>query len=313
METLVVPLTDPWQDPDRVAECALPFARELAARGHARVVLVSVIEMPAELGPLSGGLGVVFSKGLEKWSADTREYLEAVARTFDGRDARTVVLHGEVGPQLLMLLREVPDPVVVMGSHCRRGPRRILVGSVTFHVVHSARCPVLVVPPEFRRLHDPAPVGLRRVLVPLDGTTSGDETLGVLHDVLGTGLRVQLIRVLESGDAAWYYTEAERQALRRRAEETLAGFAQRLRDAGDDASPAVVEGKTDEEIVRLADDFGAELLAMPTHGRAGLSRLMLGSTAERLANMGHRPLLLVPLGYAGHPAAAPAGPTGATG
>ncbi len=301
MQTIVVPLADPWQDPERVSESALPFARELAARGHARVVLVSVIEAPAELGPVSGSLGVVFSKGLEKWTADSREYLATVARTFEDRDVRTVVLHGEVGPQLLMLLGEVRDPVVVMASHCRRGPRRVLVGSVTFHLVHAARCPVLVVPPEFRRLHDPAPIGLRRVLVPLDGTLSGDETLRVLHDVLGTGLRIQLLRVLEPSDSVWYYTEIERQVLRQRAEAALAEIAQRLRDAGDDASPAVVEGRTDEEIVRVADDFGAELIAMPTHGRAGLSRLMHGSVAERLANMGHRPLLLAPAGYAGQP------------
>ncbi|HMM41186.1 MAG TPA: universal stress protein [Thermomicrobiales bacterium] len=313
MQTVVVPLTDPWQDPDRVAECALPFARELAARGHARVVLVNVIEVPTELGPLSGALGVVFSKGLEKWASDCREYLEAVARTFEGGDVRTVVLHGEVGSQLLMLLDEVPDPVVVMASHCRRGPRRLLFGSVAFQLVHAARCPVMVVPPEFRRLHDPAPIGLHRVLVPLDGTVSGDETLRVLGDVLGDGLRIQLLRVLESSDAAWYYTEVERQALRRRAEDSLAETAQRLRDAGDDASPAVVEGKTDEEIVRVADDFGAELLAMPTHGRAGLSRLMLGSVAERLANMGHRPLLLIPVNYAGRLGGALQGPAGAPG
>ncbi|HAX23673.1 MAG TPA: hypothetical protein DCX80_01375, partial [Chloroflexi bacterium] len=78
MRTVVVPLTDPSQDPDRIAECALPFARELAARNHVRVVLVSVIELPAEIGPLSGSLGVVFSKGLEKWTTDTREYLDAI-------------------------------------------------------------------------------------------------------------------------------------------------------------------------------------------------------------------------------------------
>ncbi len=297
MRTVVVPLTDPSQDPDRIAECALPFARELAARNHVRVVLVSVIELPAEIGPLSGSLGVVFSKGLEKWTTDTREYLDAIARTFDTPDVRTVVLHGEVGPQLLMLLDEVRDPVVVMGSHCRRGPRRALVGSVTFHLIHAARCPFLIVPPEFRRLRDPAPIGMRRVLVPLDGASSGDETLSVLHDVLGDGLRVQLLRVLESSDSAWYYTEIERETLRKKAEATLSGIAQRLREAGNDASTAIVEGKADEEIVRVADDFGAELLAMPTHGRAGLSRLIFGSVAERLANMGHRPLLLIPAAY----------------
>ncbi|HCG30036.1 MAG TPA: hypothetical protein DEU95_09930, partial [Chloroflexi bacterium] len=126
---------------------------------------------------------------------------------------------------------------------------------------------------------------------------SGDETLSVLHDVLGDGLRVQLLRVLESSDSAWYYTEIERETLRKKAEATLSGIAQRLREAGNDASTAIVEGKADEEIVRVADDFGAELLAMPTHGRAGLSRLIFGSVAERLANMGHRPLLLIPAAY----------------
>ena len=52
---------------------------------------------------------------------------------------------------------------------------------------------------------------------------------------------------------------------------------------------------------------------MPTHGRAGLSRLMLGSVAERLANMGHRPLLLIPVNYAGRLGGALQGPAGAPG
>ncbi|WP_250479088.1 MULTISPECIES: universal stress protein [unclassified Caballeronia] len=49
-----------------------------------------------------------------------------------------------------------------------------------------------------------------------------------------------------------------------------------------------------QRILRCAEDFGAELVVMGTHGRHGWRRLVLGSVAERFMRLAHCPVMLVP-------------------
>ncbi|WP_168219074.1 universal stress protein [Limnoglobus roseus] len=52
-------------------------------------------------------------------------------------------------------------------------------------------------------------------------------------------------------------------------------------------------GSPVEEIARLADEFAADLIVMGTHGRHGLSRLLLGSVAEGVLRRVACPVLFV--------------------
>ena len=56
----------------------------------------------------------------------------------------------------------------------------------------------------------------------------------------------------------------------------------------------VVEGGVSREIVRVAHEIPADLIVMGTHGRAGVDRVMLGSTTEKLLRKTPCPLLTVP-------------------
>jgi nucleotide-binding universal stress UspA family protein len=57
----------------------------------------------------------------------------------------------------------------------------------------------------------------------------------------------------------------------------------------------VVEGPPAETIMEQADDVGASLIVMGTHGRAGMGELMLGSVAHKLMQQSKLPVFLVPL------------------
>lgn len=56
----------------------------------------------------------------------------------------------------------------------------------------------------------------------------------------------------------------------------------------------LAQGIADREIVRIAQELGAELIVMSTHGRTGLSHLLLGSVAERVVRTSPIPVLTVP-------------------
>ncbi|MFQ6111704.1 MAG: universal stress protein [Nitrospinota bacterium] len=52
-------------------------------------------------------------------------------------------------------------------------------------------------------------------------------------------------------------------------------------------------GKPHEEIVRAAREEGADLIVMGTHGRHGLSHLLMGSVAERVVRIAPVPVFTV--------------------
>jgi nucleotide-binding universal stress UspA family protein len=53
------------------------------------------------------------------------------------------------------------------------------------------------------------------------------------------------------------------------------------------------QGDAGTEILRFAREIGCELIVMGTHGRTGLARLLMGSTAETVSRKAHCPVLTV--------------------
>ena len=56
---------------------------------------------------------------------------------------------------------------------------------------------------------------------------------------------------------------------------------------------AVAVGDPGDEIAKFAESVNAELIVLPSHGRTGLSRLLIGSVAERVVRLSHCPVLVV--------------------
>ena len=57
---------------------------------------------------------------------------------------------------------------------------------------------------------------------------------------------------------------------------------------------ALIEfGRAAEAIVSTAQKKGCDLIVISTHGRKGLSRFFIGSTAERVVRLAHCPVLIV--------------------
>jgi nucleotide-binding universal stress UspA family protein len=83
------------------------------------------------------------------------------------------------------------------------------------------------------------------------------------------------------------------EAEQERAESYLEDLARELRSHGLTVDHEEVEGPVTDAILRRAAADGADLIAMATHGRGGLSRLFFGSTTEDVLRHAACPLLLV--------------------
>jgi nucleotide-binding universal stress UspA family protein len=57
----------------------------------------------------------------------------------------------------------------------------------------------------------------------------------------------------------------------------------------------VLSGVPHEQIVKIADDIGADLIVMGTHGRKGIDHMLFGSTAERVVRSASCPVITVRL------------------
>jgi universal stress protein A len=55
----------------------------------------------------------------------------------------------------------------------------------------------------------------------------------------------------------------------------------------------VLEGKVSDALLKCARDENVDLIVMSTHGRTGLSRLLMGSVAEQVVHGAPCPVLLI--------------------
>jgi nucleotide-binding universal stress UspA family protein len=86
---------------------------------------------------------------------------------------------------------------------------------------------------------------------------------------------------------------AERERIGRELREYLEGVAERLRPLAAGVQTTVRFGQPAEEILRYAEEIGADLIAMCTHGRSGISRWVYGSVADKVLRGASCPVLLV--------------------
>jgi nucleotide-binding universal stress UspA family protein len=178
-------------------------------------------------------------------------------------------------------------------THGRTGLPRLVSGSVAARVVRGAPVPVLVL-----GLGDPVPQPAEslRVLAPMDG--HGD--LGALRWV-GTNLlrhHTELAHVRTDGAPVWVPGPPRTVFAPQNPDVVRAELAARAAAVGfADAPMHLVDsaGHPGDALVALAKEQSIDLIVMPTHGRHGLARLVLGSVAERVAEHAHCAVLVVPL------------------
>jgi len=139
----------------------------------------------------------------------------------------------------------------------------------------------------------------KRVLVPLDGSPLAETILPFLLEIAGPlDMSVVLLRVNEPIPPA--VVEASRHVViddiegrRRDAFEYLAPLAVGLRARGIDVDTVVRRGEPATEILAAAREAKADLIAMTTHGRTGLGRLLFGSVAEAVLRRAEVPVFLM--------------------
>ena len=151
----------------------------------------------------------------------------------------------------------------------------------------------------------PSGFGMKRILVPLDGSVFGEAALPCAEELA----RVSKAEIILMQSVTPHHFEidlAESRSphlsklseeyiehARAVASDYLAGIAKRLSQSGLAARSVVEIGPPAERIIACAKDNAVDVIALSTHGRSGLSALMMGSVANKVLHYAEVPVLLV--------------------
>jgi universal stress protein A len=139
----------------------------------------------------------------------------------------------------------------------------------------------------------------RWILVAVDFSTGSDEALTqAITLAKQVHADLELVYVLEAGVdvflAGFTAFDSDQVDLHAHIERELANRAARAREQGIACRTLVLEGNPSVEVTRRAREIEPELVVVGTHGRTGLSHVLLGSVAERIVQRSICPVLTVP-------------------
>ncbi len=185
--------------------------------------------------------------------------------------------------------------LVVMGTHGRRGFRKLLIGSVTETAMREVSCPILAVP----SVDDAGAALPSRVLAPVDFSPFALQTIRHARGAAAAfGASLLYLHIIESGRVPEFY--ASDLAPPSRAEDTIrdrarAALAELDREAGGDGEVEtfVVPGHPAEDIVQFAETHDVDLVVIPTHGLSAIDRLLVGSVADKVVRRSRCPVLIL--------------------
>ena len=138
------------------------------------------------------------------------------------------------------------------------------------------------------------------ILVPLDGSKRAEAILRHVEELAGRyGAAVILLRVVEPVplsvglEGAYTVLREEFERRTKEAESYLVVLQEEFCEKGIEAQTRVVHGSAVEAITEAAEREDADLIAMASHGRTGLSQVFYGSVAAGVLHRIDRPLLLI--------------------
>lgn len=312
LRSLLIPL-----DGTRFSEQALPWAEGIARATGAEIHLAHV-HVPPDPDPPGPGDEPPVPPG---WTGETptasravalppRDDAEVRSREWSYLDRLTsrvkesaatqvdaALLDGQVSPSLSAYASEVGADAVILATRSLSPVRRVWNRSVADALIRSGRVPVMAVRAGERDAVGP-PRTIRRILVPLDGSTLAEAALaGAAELAWACSARVILLQVVSTRfptgnglypSLAHHWIEALQEG-----EDYLERVAARLQIRGIPVDTMVLAGPDPARTIQeVAVESDADLIAMATHGYSGLRRALLGSVTRDVIRGTRIPVLV---------------------
>lgn len=298
-DEIVVPV-----DGSPFGELALPVALGIACRSGGEVRLVTVVT-PLLVEPAKDDLESAEEGRLLLATDHAESYQTELQKRviLSGCDV-PISCHVETGSVVEALdshARSAGADLLVMTTHGRGPVKRAWLGSVADGLLRRTPCPILALRPREGEELELKEMEFRHILVTLDGSPESKEILPFAAGLARTSqARITLLRVIPSHFPVMApFTSHTSHGFQGLGEEEVAcrealeSEAMTLRASGLMVGTDVITGaRPAEGILGYVEEAEVDVVAMATHGRGGVSRLVLGSVADKVIRGGTVPVLL---------------------
>lgn len=273
MKTILVPV-----DFSKPSENALKVAAQLAKKNNGKIVVLHVVELAESL------------FGTDQFNVDNQEVMffldmakKRFAKFLDKPYLKDVEIEDqvEIGPTSYMISKSVEKKaidLVVMGSVGASGLKEVLIGSNTEKIVRNSSVPVLVVKKEMKDFN------IKQVIFASNFELENLKSFRKAKEFANQfEAKMKLLYVNLPGNQ-FYSTEEIREQMR--------VFLNKAEIPYTVDQVMIYNDYTIElGVLNGAKEAKADLIAMPTHGRRGLSHFFNGSIGEDVVNHSTLPVI----------------------
>lgn len=275
MKTIIVPI-----DFSNHSEYALKAAASIAKKQEAEIIAVHMLDIQSDhfnesQSYIQEKTAFLYQIAKKRFQAFLKkDYLEAVT-------VRPVIKHFKVFSEINDLAKEENADMIVMGSHGSSGFRELFMGSNAEKVIRFSEIPVLVIKQDLQDFN------FENIVYATDFS----------HESIDAYVRIKSIIENFHGNMHVLYVNTPYEDFKTTPEmEKMAvdffsiasGDTEQLKNTSFVADKSVEKG-----ILSFGNNLGADLIAVSTHARKGLSHIFKGSLSEDIANHSSLPILTV--------------------
>jgi nucleotide-binding universal stress UspA family protein len=270
------------------SDAAFPLAATLAARAHADVTVLSVVELANT--PVYGVDGMVVSMEL---AGDTQNLRESAARAQLIRMVSSttawpvVVTSGEPAREIASTADKLSARLVVVGRGRHSGFDRIFGGESVLRMLQLGDAPVLAVEAS---LTSPP----RRVVIATDFSPFSLYAAQVAMTVVAPDAEVWLLHVGPPFDESVPFLRARADVYREQSEAAFTVLRTVLAREKLRIESVVLTGSAEDQLLGFLTEKRADLVVTATHGYGFIRRMLLGSVAATLIRRAPCSVLAVP-------------------
>jgi nucleotide-binding universal stress UspA family protein len=227
-------------------------------------------------------------------------------RTVDLKVTGELVESGDAATAILEQAEAFDADLVITGSHGRSGVARAMLGSVVEVLLHKCRRPMLAVPSHCDPTRLDSTITMREIVCAVDFAAASLTGLAYALSIAEEAdAHLTLLHVIEVPPELLSrpeppYGTVDVEAVRAEAEADALSRLRKLvpQHARDYCTieTSVLEGGVSRQVLRLAQDRHADLIAIGVHGRNALDLAIFGSNSKDILRHACCPVLIVPAG-----------------
>ncbi|MFY0629858.1 MAG: universal stress protein [Flavobacteriaceae bacterium] len=277
MKTIIVPV-----DFSKYSEYALKTAANLSKKNDVEILALHMLDIH------SNSVGESASYFQEKsaflYQIAKKRFQEFLKKDYlKGVKVKPIIKHFKVFSEVNEVAKEENADLIIMGSHGATGLKELFVGSNTEKVIRFSETPVLVIKNEisdfsFDEVVFATDFSKESVGSYIRAKSIVNDFQGKLHVLYVNTPYTDFKTTYEMENlAADFFAIAE-------------GNTERMKEV-----TFICDKDVENGILNFANSLGADLIALSTHARKGLSHFLEGSISEDIANHASLPILTLKL------------------